>query len=506
MPDGPGADCATAPHSGHETEFFDVLVVGAGVSGLCAGYYLQTRCPSKSFAILEARGAIGGTWDLFRYPGVRSDSDLYTFGYSFSPWEGGKALADGPSILDYLHKTAAGFGLMKTIRFHHKAMGANWDSRKAEWTVDVTRANGETPAQFRCKFLYLCTGYYDYDEGYCPSWPGTGRFRGRLVHPQHWPEDLDYAGRRVAIIGSGATAVTLVPAMASTAHHVTMVQRSPTYIVAMPAQDRIAIWLRRALPAGLAHGLARWKNIALTMFFYNMARLRPAGTKKQILRLARKDLPLEFDAERHLSPRYNPWDQPLCLVPDGDLFKAIGSGRASIVTGEIETFTESGLRMRSGEEVEADIIVAATGLKLKPMGGMRLAVDGEATDLSRLYIYRGMMLSAMPNFAFSVGYTNASWTLKCELTARYVCRIVNHMQRRGYAIAVPEVSGPIGEAPAVNLTSGYITRALARLPKQGTQSPWKLYQNYALDLLLLRYGSLEDGALRFKRARSEKRA
>jgi monooxygenase len=494
-----GADCQIASQGKQETEYFDILVVGSGLSGIGAGYYLQTQCPSKSFAILEARDAIGGTWDLFRYPGIRSDSDLYTFGFSFSPWRDDKAIADGPLIHDYLHKTVADYELNKRIRFQQKVIGANWNSDRLEWAVDVLAGQEGVPIQYKCKFLYLCTGYYDFDEGYLPSWPGVESFKGRLVHPQHWPEDLDYSGRHVVVIGSGATAVTLVPAMAQSAAHVTMLQRSPTYIVALPAKDRIANWLRRNLPARLAHGLARWKNILLTMFFYNMARIRPHGTKKEILRLAKESLPPEFEAERHLSPRYNPWDQRLCLVPDGDLFKAIRSGRALIVTCEIETFTETGIRTRSGEELNADIIVTATGLKLKLMGGMQLALDGKPVDLSKSYIYKGMMLSDVPNFAFSMGYTNASWTLKCELIARYFCRIVNHMQRRDFAAVTPEVHGDVGEAPAVNLTSGYIQRALAHLPKQGTRKPWKLYQNYALDLLSLKYGSIEDGALRFMR-------
>jgi monooxygenase len=506
MPERSATDSGTTSLSKQETDYFDILVVGAGLSGIVAGYYLQTECPSKSFAILEARDAIGGTWDLFRYPGIRSDSDIYTFGFSFSPWRDEKAMADGALIHDYLHKTVADNGLNKRIHLKQKVIGANWNSDRLGWDVDVLDRQEGVPVRYKCKFLYLCTGYYDFEEGYLPSWPGVGRFKGRLIHPQHWPEDLDYTGSRVVIVGSGATAVTLVPAMAQSAAHVTMLQRSPSYIVALPAKDRIANWLRRNFPAGVAHGLARWKNILLTMFFYNMARIRPNGTKKQILRLAKQSLPPEFEAERHLSPRYNPWDQRLCLVPDGDLFAAIQHGRASVVTGEIDTFTETGIRLRSGEELKAGIVVTATGLKLKLMGGMQLTIDGRSLDLSKLHIYKGMMLSNVPNFVFSMGYTNASWTLKCELIARHFCRIVNHMQRRDFAAVIPEVHGDVGEAAAVSLTSGYILRGLAHLPKQGTRKPWKLYQNYALDLLSLRYGSIENGALRFIRLKSQKRA
>ncbi len=495
----PPQDAADLDRSQH-VQHFDVLIVGAGLSGICAAYYLQKKCPAKTFAILEGRRSPGGTWDLFRYPGIRSDSDLYTFGFSFSPWRDDKAIADGPSIMRYLKETIARFGIGPRIRFGHSVQRASWDSQSARWTVDVA-ADGEAPSRYTCSFLYMCTGYYDYGEGYMPVWPHMERFKGKIVHPQNWPQDLEYAGRRVAVIGSGATAVTLVPELASEAAHVTMVQRSPTYIVTLPAKDRIANWLRRGLPERAAHALARWKNILLSMYFYNYARVKPAAAKKEILRLAKKQLPPGFDVERHLKPRYNPWDQRLCLVPDGDLFKAIRKGRASIATGEIEAFTEKGIRFASGGELEADIIVTATGLKLKLMGGMDLCVDGKAPDASKAFIYKGMMFSDIPNFAYSIGYTNASWTLKCELIARYVCRILNHMDARGYSIAVPRLRGNFGEEPAIGLTSGYIQRAVGSLPRQGTKKPWKLYQNYVLDLLSLKFGTLEDGAMEFTPAK-----
>jgi len=477
-------------------EHFDVLIIGAGLSGIAAAYYLQSRCPDRTFAILEARQALGGTWDLFRYPGIRSDSDLYTFGFSFAPWRNEKAIADGPSILKYLQDTAQKFGIVHKIRFSQKVTRSAWDSGRAQWTLSVSAGTGEA-LRYTCNFLYLCTGYYDFENGHSPRWPGMEKLGGRIIHPQHWPEDLDYTGRRIAVIGSGATAVTLVPALAEQATHVTMVQRSPTYIVALPARDRIADSLRRNLPERAAHGLARWKNILLTMFFYNMARLRPEATKQQILRLAKSQLTPEFDAERHLSPRYNPWDQRLCLIPDGDLFKSIREGRVSIATGEIACFYERGIRMVSGEEVEADIIITATGLNLKLSGGVAVILDGEPFDQSKSYIYKGMMLSGVPNLAYALGYTNASWTLKCELTSRYVCRLLNRMRERGFEVATPRLRESLREEPAISLTSGYVQRSIAHLPKQGSKMPWKLYQNYALDLLTLKFGPIEDGTIEF---------
>lgn len=481
-------------------EHVDVLIVGAGISGIAAAYYLQTRCPKKTYTILEGRNVIGGTWDLFRYPGVRSDSDMHTLGYSFRPWREEKAIAGGPSILKYIRETAAAYGIDQKIRFGHQVRCATWSSADATWTVEAeTGPDGEI-ACFTCNFLYMCSGYYDYAHGYTPDWPGIERFAGRIVHPQQWPDDLDYDGKRVVVIGSGATAVTLVPALAERAAHVTMLQRSPTYIVARPSEDAIANWLRQHLPASVAPGAARWKSVLFGMYFYNLARRKPAETKQAILKMTREQLGPDYDIEKHFSPSYNPWDQRLCLVPDADLFTAIKSGKVSVVTDTIETFTETGIRLRSGEELAADIIVTATGLSMKLMSGARLIVDGKPVDVSKTMSYRGMMYSDIPNFATAMGYTNASWTLKCELTSAYVCRLLNHMARHGYTHCTPRRRDPsITEEPLLTFTSGYIQRAMDTLPHQGSQRPWKLYQNYALDLLSLRFGRLEDGTMEFAR-------
>ncbi len=481
-------------------EHVDVLIVGAGISGIAAAYYLRTRCPKKTYTILEGRSAIGGTWDLFRYPGVRSDSDMHTLGYSFRPWREAKAIADGPSILKYIRETAAEYGIDQKIRFGHQVRCAAWSSADATWTVEAeTGADGEI-VRFTCNFLYMCSGYYDYTHGYTPDWPAVERFAGRIAHPQQWPDDLDYDGKRVVVIGSGATAVTLVPALAERAAHVTMLQRSPTYIVARPSEDAMANWFRRYLPASVAPGAARWKSVLFGMYFYSLARRRPAETKQAILKMTRQQLGPDYDIETHFSPRYNPWDQRLCLVPDADLFTAMKSGKVSVVTDHIETFTETGIRLRSGKELAADIIVTATGLNMKLMSGARLIVDGNPVDVSTTMSYKGMMYSDIPNFATAMGYTNASWTLKCELTSAYVCRLLNHMARHGYTHCTPRRRDPsITEEPLLTFTSGYVQRAMDTLPHQGSRRPWKLYQNYALDLLSLRFGRLEDGTMEFIR-------
>jgi len=489
-----------------DIEHFDVLIVGAGLSGIGAAYYVQRQCPSKSFAILEGRETMGGTWDLFRYPGVRSDSDMYTLGYQFRPWREAKAIADGPSILNYVRDTARDYGIDRKIRYGHRVTRASWSSPEARWTVETALPGGKL-VQFTTKFLYMCSGYYDYAEGYMPGWPGMERYGGRIVHPQQWPDDLDYAGRRIVVIGSGATAVTLVPALAESAVHVTMLQRSPTYIVARPSEDVIANWLRGRVSARLAYGLVRWKNVLLQMYFYNLARRKPGKTKKGILHLAKKALGPEYDVEKHFSPRYNPWDQRLCLIPDADLFLALRSGKASVVTDEIASFTEKGLRLQSGAELEADIIVTATGLKVKLLGGMQLLVDGVTATPSRAMTYKGMMYSEIPNLASAFGYTNASWTLKADLTAEYVCRLLNYMDARGYDYCTPRRRDPsITEEPAITFTSGYIQRASDILPKQGSKKPWKLHQNYALDLLNLRFARVDDGTMEFTRIKQKGRA
>jgi len=490
-------------------ERVDVLIVGAGLSGIAAAYYLQSRCPTKRFTILEGRSAIGGTWDLFRYPGVRSDSDMYTLGYSFRPWSDARAIADGPAILRYIRETAATYGIDQHIRFGHRVRRATWSSDEALWTVEAEREGTSGPGgetvQLTCDFLYMCTGYYDYAQGYTPEWSGVERFPGRIVHPQEWPSDLDYAGKRVVVIGSGATAVTLVPALAQRAAHVTMLQRSPTYIVARPSEDATARWLHRRLPAPLAHRLTRWKSILFGMYIYRLARRRPDATRQAIVRMAREQLGPEYDVATHFTPRYNPWDQRLCLVPDADLFEAIKTGAASVVTDQIDTFTETGIHLRSGEELPADIIVTATGLKMRLMSGVQLVVDGAPVDLGKTLSYRGMMYSGVPNLASAFGYTNASWTLKCELIAQYVCRLLRYMDQHGYTQCRPRrPETAIREEPSVNLTSGYVRRALDTLPRQGEKKPWKTYQNYALDIVNLRFNALDDGAMEF--TRGERRA
>ena len=485
------ADAADPP------EHLDVLIVGAGISGIDAAYHLQKRCPAKSWAIVEARDAIGGTWDLFRYPGVRSDSDMYTLGFPFRPWTGEKAIADGAAIRDYVEATAREFGIDARIRFGHRVAGASWSSAEARWTVAVEA--GGVARTISCSFLFLCSGYYDYAGGYRPEWPGEAAYGGRIVHPQHWPEDLDHAGKRIIVIGSGATAVTLVPALAQDAAHVTMLQRSPTYIVARPSRDGIARWLQRRLPLKAADRATRWKNVLLGIFFFSRARKRPEQVKAAILRLAADALPSGYDVERDFAPAYNPWDQRLCLVPDGDLFAAISDGRAAVVTDSIERFTATGVALASGAAIEADVVVTATGLAVKLLGGIDLAVDGARVDVADRLSYKGMMLSDVPNLALSFGYTNASWTLKCDLTSRYVCRLLNHMDRRGHRICVAEPGAdPVERRPMLEFSSGYVRRAEGSLPSQGARAPWRVHQNYLKDLLAMRFRPVADSAMAFR--------
>jgi cation diffusion facilitator CzcD-associated flavoprotein CzcO len=483
---------------------FDVLIVGAGLSGIGAAHHLQRNCPGKSFAILEGRGAVGGTWDLFRYPGIRSDSDMYTMGYSFRPWTDAKAIADGPAILAYIRDAAKDGDIERHIRFDHWVTRASWSSVTATWTVETksphSDGNGEVVA-YTCNFLFMCSGYYRYAAGYTPEFAGTDRFQGRIVHPQHWPEDLDYANRRVVVIGSGATAVTLVPSMAKTAAHVTMLQRSPTYIVSRPGEDGIANWLRRRFPAKVVYGLTRWKNVLLGMYFFRLCRRKPAQVKDFILKAVRQELGSDYDVATHFTPRYNPWDQRMCLVPDSDLFAAIKTGRAEVVTDTIETFTETGIRLKSGRVLDADIVVTATGLVMELLGGMAVEVDGRKVDFAKTLNYKGMMFSDVPNLASAFGYTNASWTLKCDLTCLYVCRLLNHMDANGIRQCTPRNRDAAMPAePFLDFSSGYVQRALDRLPKQGAKAPWKLHQNYALDIMSLKFGALQDGVMEFTAA------
>jgi monooxygenase len=478
------------------TEHFDVVIVGAGLSGIGAGYHLQANSPDRTYAILEGRDAIGGTWDLFRYPGIRSDSDMYTLGYAFKPWTQAKAIADGPSILNYVRETAREHGIDKHIRFGCQVKSAAWSSEDAAWTVEAVR-DGQ-PIRYTCNFLFLCGGYYRYEAGYTPDFPGIDSFQGAVVHPQKWPEDLDYSGKKVVVIGSGATAVTLVPEMAKDAAHVTMLQRSPTYVVSRPAEDAMANKLRKLLPAKLAYAITRWRNVLFGMYFYRYARSNPAKVKAGIIDMVRAQLGPDYDVDKHFTPSYNPWDQRLCLVPDADLFQAIKAGRASVVTDHIDSFTPTGIKLRSGEELQTDIVVTATGLVLQALNGLKLTVDGRPVEPAKTMSYKGMMYRDVPNLASSFGYTNASWTLKCDLTCEYVCRILNHMTKTRTRQATPRLTDPtIGEEPWLDFSSGYVQRAMESFPKQGSKAPWKLHQNYALDLMNLKYSKVDDGVLEF---------
>lgn len=474
-------------------EHFDIVVVGAGISGIGAGWHLQDRCPDRSYVILEGREQLGGTWDLFRYPGIRSDSDMYTLGFSFKPWTNAKAIADGSSILNYLQETTREFGIDEHIRYQQRVISAAWSTEDAAWSVTVERGPDRERATYSCNFLFMCSGYYNYERGHAPTFAGSDDFAGRIVHPQFWPTDLDYAGKKVVVIGSGATAVTIVPEMAKTAAHVTMLQRSPTYVVSRPSEDGIANWLRSKLPAKTAYGLTRWKNVLLGQFFYKRARANPQAAKERILGWARGHLGDELVAQ-HFTPQYNPWDQRLCLVPDADLFDTIKAGAASVVTDHIDRFDATGTLLKSGRHLDADIVVTATGLELQLMSGLEIIVDGEVADPSRSFNYKGMMLSDIPNLAVTFGYTNASWTLKADLTSAYVCRLLNTMRKRGMRQATPRVGdAAVDSLPFLDFTSGYVQRALDKFPKQGTKRPWKLKQSYAHDMMMLRFGSVDEG-------------
>ncbi len=479
-------------------EHVDVLIVGAGISGIGAAYYLTTEQPHKSYAILEARGASGGTWDLFRYPGIRSDSDLHTFGYAFKPWEDEKAIASADKILAYLRETAAENGIDRKVRFHHKVHSAAWSSADARWLVEIERTDTGERVTLSCGWLFCAGGYYRYEEGFTPRFEGRERFRGHIVHPQHWPEDLDYSGKRVVVIGSGATAVTLVPAMASSAAHVTMLQRSPTYIVPVPSKDKIANTLPKLLGKKRAYAITRRKNMAKQRTIFRFCQRYPDAARRLIRHLNAKQLPKGYPVDEHFKPAYNPWDQRMCAVPDADMFKAIRDGDASVVTDRIETFTERGIELESGREIEADIIVTATGLNVQLFGGMTLTVDGQPVNLPDTVAFKGFMLSGVPNFAFAFGYTNSSWTLKIGLLCEHFCRLLAYMDAHGYGICCPEISDPdMATRPLLDLGAGYVKRSTDQLPRQGDAAPWQMSMNYQLDTKVLHDGPVEDDNLRF---------
>lgn len=482
-------------------EHFDVLIVGGGLSGVGAGVHLHERCPNKSYVILEGRAAMGGTWDIFRYPGIRSDSDMHTLGYSFKPWRDAKAIADGPAILSYVKETAAEYGVDKHIRYNHLVKKAAWSSKDATWTIEAERKESGEIVRFTCNFLYMCSGYFSYTRGYVPEFVGIDSYKGKIVYPQFWPQDLDYAGKKVVVIGSGATAMTLIPSMAKDAAHVVMLQRSPTYVISRPDKDVIANTLRKILPEKWAYGITRWKNVTMQQYVYRLSRKQPGKLKDILLKAVRKELGPDYDVETHFTPRYNPWDQRLCLVPNSDLFESIRSGKASVVTDTIEKFTDTGIALRSGKTLDADIVVMATGLELVVLGDIQFAVDGEKVDFGKTWTYKGMMYSDVPNMVSTFGYINASWTLKADLTAEYVCRLIAHLDETGTRQATPRLRAEDRNMPVYNwvkdFSSGYMTRVLDRFPKQGDREPWINPQAYMRDKKMIRYGALEDGVLQF---------
>lgn len=474
---------------------FDVIIVGAGLSGIDAAYRIQSECPHLSYAVLEARDAIGGTWDLFKYPGIRSDSDMYTLGFPFYPWKNPKAIADGPSILSYIKETANHFGIDKKIQFNHRVEHASWSDEHKTWTIQINQ-KGEVKTK-TCRFLFMTSGYYNYDQGHAPEFPNSQAFKGPIIHPQHWDENLDYSGKDIIVIGSGATAVTLVPELAKKAKSVTMLQRSPTYIMTLPSEDKIANFFNKWLPSKMAFRLTKWKNVLLSLFLYQYSRKRPESMKAFLMKGVHRGLKTD-KLDQHFTPKYNPWDQRLCLVPDGDFFKAVRSGKAKVVTDEIERFTEQGIALKSGESLKTDIIITATGLKLQLLGGISIEVNGKIINTADLHSYKGVMFSDMPNLAFAVGYTNASWTLKCDLNCQFVARVLNHMKNNNKEVVVPRFDeAKYGSEPLLDFDAGYVKRALEYLPKQGSKKPWKVHQNYIKDTVSLRLEKIDNPNLEF---------
>lgn len=484
------------------TEHLDVVIVGAGISGISTAWHLQDRCPTKSYAILERRENIGGTWDLFKYPGIRSDSDMFTLGFRFKPWTSSRAIADGQSIWNYINEAAVENGIDKHIRTGHRVTSVDWSDADNRWTINIETAGEQQ--QLTASFLSVCSGYYNYDEGYSPEFPGAADFKGQIIHPQDWPEGLDYAGKKIVVIGSGATAITLIPSLVNEgAGHVTMLQRSPTYIGALPLDDPIAAQANKYLPKNVAHMVNRWKAIAMATGQYQVARRFPKVFKKALRDMATRRLPEGFDYDKHFSPRYNPWDERVCLAPNGDFFKTIKAGKADVVTDTIETFTETGIKLTSGTELQADIIITATGLNMQLFGGATATRNGEPIDLTKSMTYKGLMLSGVPNMAITFGYTNASWTLKADLVSEFICRVLNYMDANGFDRVEPQHPGDaIDEQPFMDFTPGYFRRAMDTLPKSGSEAPWKLKQNYFFDLRLIRHGKVDEESLHFTKHRA----
>ncbi len=477
---------------------YDVIIVGAGLSGIDAAYNIQTLCPGRTYTVLESRDTMGGTWDLFRYPGIRSDSDMFTLGFPFSPWENPRAIADGPSILKYIKDTAAKFGIDKHIQYNHRVAAADWSDEKQQWTISITAHTGVPATTLTCRFLLMCSGYYDYDNGYLPHFEGYNDFKGRIVHPQKWTPDIDYTNKQVVIIGSGATAVTLVPELAKKAAKVYMLQRTPTFIMTLPRVDKVANFFQSVLPTNAAYHVIRWKNILISLGFYKASRRWPDTIRKFLQKEVKKQVGDNYN-HKDFDPPYNPWDQRLCLVPDGDLFKSLKEGKAEVVTAHIERFTPTGVQLKDGRHLDADLIVTATGLKVQLLGGAKVSINGVVPDTGAMHVYRGVMMSDVPNFAFTVGYTNASWTLKSDLSSRFITKVLNYMAKNNYNVCVPRYN-PAGytSEPLLDFNAGYVLRANDTLPKQGSKHPWKVYQNYVRDLISLEWEGADDKSLEYK--------